>query len=277
MKIEKIVILTLDSVISGAALYKIVEAFPGRVVLICSSQRYGGKYGSFLQQFFRNLSRSGYTFVEYLSFIFIYYYFVLLLADVFNKITGRKKKIFSVKQLGKKFKIPIIKAREINSPEIIRKLDEVKPDLIVSAYFDQVIKKDIINIPSQAIINIHAALLPYCRGPFPIICSIDEVRKCGVTIHYLTERLDEGPIIKQAEVFMKKGEDVLSLEKRVFSKGVDLVIEIIQAMEKSKPIGTKQEVMKGNYYSFPTRKSISSMKEREIKLFSLKNFISFFI
>lgn len=274
--IHKIIIFTLDSLYSGVALHELVKTFPERVVLICVSKRYGKKYGTFWQQLKRNWKRSGFTFVEYLSFHFVYYYFMVYLGAFINKILGREQKVYSVKQLSKKYGIPILKTNNPNDPEIVSYFKKIDPDLIVSAYFDHVIRKPVIDLPKFGVINVHTALLPDYRGPFPPLWPILRKEKViGVTIHYInSERLDAGPILAEKKCFVEKNESVLGVDCRLMKEGINLIKDIVVKIENGTATSIPQEERgSGKYYSYPTKDDLKNM---HIPLFTLKDFFSQF-
>lgn len=278
-KVNRIVIFTLDSLYSGVALHEFVKAFDGKVVLICQSQRFGGKYGTFLQQFFKNLKRSGFSFVMYSSLHLIYYYPALFITDLINLTLRKEKKVYSVKQLSKKFNIPVIKTKDPNDPLVIKAIRNAKPDIILSAYFDHVIRKPIIEIPRLGIINIHTAELPKYRGPLPPLWPmLFGEPQLGVTIHVVSnEQLDVGPIILKKYFKRIPGESVLGADCRLFREGVHMAIEVINEIGDNKVITYNQNGEDGSYYSFPSKSDIQRLGRIKINLYSIKDFLSQFI
>ena len=118
-----------------------------------------------------------------------------------------------------------------------RRRDELRPhgiDLIVLARYMQVLSLDFIRqYPPHHIINIHHSFLPAFVGGKPHQQAFDRgVKLIGATSHYVTEVLDDGPIIEQdvvrishrdtTEDLIQKGRD---LEKVVLSRAVRWHIE----------------------------------------------------
>jgi methionyl-tRNA formyltransferase/L-amino acid N-acyltransferase YncA len=82
--------------------------------------------------------------------------------------------------------------------EMVRRL---QPDLIWVNSYSMIIHEDVLALPRLGGINIHSALLPRNRGCNPIQWAIlNEDYITGVTIHEMTSRLDQGPIIDQCAV-----------------------------------------------------------------------------
>lgn len=80
-------------------------------------------------------------------------------------------------------------------------LNSIKPDLVISYNYIYMISKECIEAVSGNIINMHISLLPWNRGFSPNIWSFIDNTPKGVTIHMLSEGLDEGDILFQEEAF----------------------------------------------------------------------------
>jgi formyltetrahydrofolate deformylase len=111
--------------------------------------------------------------------------------------------------------------------------DEYNVDLIVLARYMQILSPDFVSRYPQRIINIHHSFLPAFIGARPYHRAFERgVKLIGATGHYVTEVLDEGPIIEQGierishrdqvEDLIQKGRD---LERVVLSKAVRWHIE----------------------------------------------------
>jgi formyltetrahydrofolate deformylase len=112
-------------------------------------------------------------------------------------------------------------------------LNDEKIDLIVLARYHQVLTGDFVHAFRNRIINIHHSFLPAFAGKNPYLQAYEKgVKIIGATSHYVTEKLDEGPIIEQDTVrishrdslddLVRKGED---LEKAVLSRAVRLALQ----------------------------------------------------
>ncbi len=145
-----------------------------------------------------------------------------------DKPVGRKQIITPppVKVMAEKYKIPVSQPERIMNYELgIRNL---KPDLIIVAAYNQIIPKEILEIPKYGCLNIHPSLLPKWRGPSPIqyaILSGDE--KTGVTIILMDEKTDHGLILVQKSVKIEEKETAKNLHDKLANLGADLILEII--------------------------------------------------
>jgi formyltetrahydrofolate deformylase len=112
-------------------------------------------------------------------------------------------------------------------------IDAHKPDFMVLARYMQILSNDFVSRYPQRIINIHHSFLPAFVGARPYHQAFERgVKLIGATSHYVTEVLDDGPIIEQdvvrvshrdtVEDLIRKGRD---LEKIVLSRAVRSHVE----------------------------------------------------
>jgi methionyl-tRNA formyltransferase len=118
---------------------------------------------------------------------------------------GRSMQSPPVKLLANKLEIPVIQPEKLSDPDAMRKLTEWAPELIVVAAFGQLLRKEVLDMPRLGCLNVHASLLPRWRGASPIQAAIlygDS--STGVTIMKMNVGLDNGPILKLREFFIKE-------------------------------------------------------------------------
>jgi len=127
------------------------------------------------------------------------------------------------------FLVPVEKNnKQASEQQLLGLLDRHKIDFIVLARYMQVLSNDFVNAYPRRIINIHHSFLPAFVGAKPYHQAFTRgVKLIGATSHYVTETLDEGPIIEQdvarvshrdsVEDLIQKGRD---LEKVVLWRAV---------------------------------------------------------
>jgi len=99
---------------------------------------------------------------------------------------------------------------------ILEKLLELQIEYLVLAGFMRLIGPTLLAPYPERIINIHPSLLPLFPGKDAIGQALAaEVTETGVTIHYVDEGMDTGPIIAQERISVNPGEDRRSLEDRI--------------------------------------------------------------
>jgi len=98
----------------------------------------------------------------------------------------------------------------------------------VVAAFGQILRQDVLDLPPNGCINVHASLLPRWRGAAPINAAILRGdKKTGITITKMDKGLDTGPILSQRSVRIKPGETAGSLFDRLSKLGADLLLDTL--------------------------------------------------
>ena len=108
------------------------------------------------------------------------------------------------------------KSRSCFDSELIKVLDDLNPDLIVLAGFMRILTEKLTSKFFGKIVNIHPSLLPKYPGlntHQEVIDNKDKIH--GVSIHYVSSKLDCGPLIAQGEIKTKAYENINHLIKRI--------------------------------------------------------------
>ena len=112
---------------------------------------------------------------------------------------------------------------------LLAKLKELKTDLVVLARYMQILSPEVVRAFESRIINIHPSLLPHFPGASPYKQAYESgCRVTGCTAHFVTEQLDQGPIILQDVFHINVGKDSaedvrqrgLALEAEILTKAV---------------------------------------------------------
>lgn len=124
-------------------------------------------------------------------------------------------------------------SREAHEAELLKVIDQLKPEYLVLAKYMRVLTPDFVNCFPARILNIHHSFLPAFAGAKPYQQAFDRgVKVIGASAHFVTEKLDEGPIIVQqvipvdhthtAHDLSQAGRDV---EQMVLARAMKLVFE----------------------------------------------------
>jgi len=108
-------------------------------------------------------------------------------------------------------------------------IDKYTPDLLILAGFMRILTKDFVKRFNNRILNIHPSLLPKHKGLNThqrVLAAGDRVH--GATVHFVTDELDTGPIIMQAEVPVLENDDTATLAARVLKQEHILYSRAIQ-------------------------------------------------
>ncbi|MBC7247691.1 MAG: phosphoribosylglycinamide formyltransferase [Actinobacteria bacterium] len=113
--------------------------------------------------------------------------------------------------------------------ELVRILRENGVDLVVLAGYMRLVSPEFVEAFRNRIMNIHPALLPSFPGTSGVADALAYgVKVSGVTVHFVDEGLDTGPIILQEAVPVLPGDDVASLHERIHGVEYRLYPEAIR-------------------------------------------------
>jgi methionyl-tRNA formyltransferase len=155
----------------------------------------------------------------------------------------------STRQIGKGMKqialsrnVAVFQPESINTPEGIAGLKAMQPDLLVVAAYGQILSKDVLSVPPQGGINVHASLLPKYRGAAPIAWAIYHGEKqTGVTIIRMSVQLDAGDMLLQEAVDIGPDETAGELESRLAPVGARLAMQAVEQLVNGTANGVKQD------------------------------------
>lgn len=116
-------------------------------------------------------------------------------------------------------------AKPAHMAALLKRLRELKPDVIVLARYMQILSPEIVAAFPSRIINIHPSLLPFFPGAAPYRQAYESgARVTGCTAHFVTEQLDQGPIILQDVFHINVGVDTA---EQVRERGLELEADIL--------------------------------------------------
>ncbi|ODG91208.1 MULTISPECIES: methionyl-tRNA formyltransferase [Bacillaceae] len=167
-----------------------------------------------------------------------------------DRPVGRKRVLTPppVKVEALKHNIPVLQPEKIRLPEETEKVLALKPDLIVTAAFGQILPTDILEAPKFGCINVHASLLPELRGGAPIHYSIIQGKsETGVTIMYMVEKLDAGDMLAKVVVPIEEKDHVGTLHDKLSIAGANLLSETIPPLLKGEMNAVKQDESKVSF------------------------------
>lgn len=143
-----------------------------------------------------------------------------------DRPVGRKKVMTPppVKEQALIHGIEVLQPEKLKGSAEWERLQEINPDLIVTAAFGQLLPQEVLDLPRLGAINVHASLLPRYRGGAPIHQAvIDGEPTTGVTIMYMEKKLDAGDIISQVEIPIEDTDTTGTLFDKLSAAGTELL------------------------------------------------------
>ena len=115
--------------------------------------------------------------------------------------------------------------------EIVKRLQERDVEWIALAGYMRLIGDTLLQAYPERIVNIHPSLLPSFPGKDAIGQAFDAgVKVTGVTIHYVDEGMDTGPIIAQRAVVIKESDSKEELQKRIQETEHELYPQVLNSI-----------------------------------------------
>lgn len=152
---------------------------------------------------------------------------------------GRRLEPSPVKACALELGIPVLETRRID-PEVLVKLGETDPDLIVVAAYGCILPEEVLTLAPFGCVNVHASLLPRWRGAAPIQRAVLEGDAyAGVSIMQLVQEVDAGAYCRQAstEVGTK---DCASLMAELAELGAQELVAALPAIEDGSIVWVEQ-------------------------------------
>jgi len=145
-----------------------------------------------------------------------------------DKPVGRAQTLTAppVKLAALRLGIPVV--QPTNHHELAEILRSINPDIGLVAAYGRILKPEVLAIPENGFLNVHASLLPKYRGASPIQSAIlQRETETGVTIMEIDEGLDTGRIISWAPTQISPDETTPTLTEKLAELGGTLLIETI--------------------------------------------------
>ena len=146
---------------------------------------------------------------------------------------GLKKVTSPIKQLAQKLNYTIHQPADLIDPAFLTIMNKIKADVfIVVAY--RILPEEIISIPKEGTINLHASLLPKYRGAAPIQRAIlNGENETGVTTFFIQKRVDTGNILLQEQYKLNSTITTGEAYHDLSILGSDLVIKTLKLLDNN--------------------------------------------
>lgn len=161
---------------------------------------------------------------------------------------GQKVHFSAVKSKAKELNIDVLQSENVNNDEFMQKLKNIKADFIVVVAFGQKLSPELLDLPEYGCINLHASLLPEYRGSSPIHRAIIDGKKItGNTTMYMDQGWDDGDIIYQQQVEIKRNETVGQLHDKLAQKGAELLVKSLKDIKAGEAPRIPQDDSKATF------------------------------
>ncbi len=229
------------------------------VAVVIAGGRGAGSHPKTLKQKLENiyilwLIMEPYGFIRNL-FIGIWQGFIKLLGPLGLFLDKR-----SIQGGARKYNIPVIMCRDLNSPEFVRKLRQFSPDVVINQT-ELLLKEELLAVPKMGIVNRHASLLPHFRGRLGSWWShAAELPEYAVTIHFVDKEIDSGPIIIQKKYAINPRLSYSKVLDIFFNDAPKLMLEALAKIEKPDFTPLPNNYQGTKTYLFPTLQEVKAYR-----------------
>ncbi len=141
---------------------------------------------------------------------------------------GRQLRPSPVEVLAAELNLPHLGTPSVKNPEVLDLVRAARPDLLVVAAFGGFLPENLLTLCPHPPLNIHPSLLPRHRGPAPVNWSlIQGDREVGVSIIFLEEEMDAGPILRQRAFPVEGPDSAGNWERRLAEAGAGELLAAI--------------------------------------------------
>jgi len=155
----------------------------------------------------------------------------------------------SVAELASIYRIPVITPDNPNSPEVVEQIRALQPDFFFSFYYREMLKRELLAIPKRGALNMHGSLLPQYRGRVPVNWAIIKGEtETGSTLHYMTEKPDNGDIVAQQAIPILPNDLALEVFQKVTVAAEMALNDCLPDLLAGKAKAQKQDLSKGAYF-----------------------------
>lgn len=158
----------------------------------------------------------------------------LLVISPPDKAAGRNLRLqpCPVADYARRVGLDLFQPPDVNAPDSLSRIREFAPDLLITASYGGMIRRELRNLPRCGAVNLHPSLLPKYRGATPIQSALlngDTIT--GVSIFRLNARMDAGPILMQHQALIIKTDDFGSLHNRLANLSALMLQNLMPQLE----------------------------------------------
>ena len=168
---------------------------------------------------------------------------------VFCPLDAPGGKFDPVKQRALQLGIPVHQHKTMKTPEVLEKFVSLNADLAILAFVTQIVPPPVFNAPRLGSICFHPSLLPKYRGRSAINWAlINGETKTGVSLFWVDEGIDTGPLLLQKEVAVDPDDTTGTLYfNKLFPVGVEAIGEAVDLIKAGNPPRIIQDESQANY------------------------------
>lgn len=188
---------------------------------------------------------------------------------------GAEGELATFDGLARRFGVPFKVLSDINGPDGEALVRDFAPDLILSARFSLIFKRNVFNLPRFGTYNVHPGALPRYAGLFaPFRCLVEGTDRIGCTLHKVDDGIDTGPVVGIGWLPVDPARSLLWHVLNTYRPGLDLFFDMLAALRAGRmPEPWVQDRSQREYGSLPDAESFATFRARGYRLYDPKEFI----
>ena len=148
----------------------------------------------------------------------------------------------AIKVVAQENGIPVFQPEKIRAQDSLEALRALNADLMVVMAYGQILPQALIEMPSKAIINLHASLLPKYRGASCIQAAIaNGDSETGWSVMHVVKALDAGDIIEVLKTSIEAHDTGESVHDRLAEMGPEILLKVLSQFEKDETTRIPQD------------------------------------
>lgn len=168
-------------------------------------------------------------------------------------------RFYSVATVCRHYNVPQKAIEKVNSSDFVDYLEDLDVDVVVSLASNQVFKRRLLDVPGKACLNVHSSLLPKYRGVMALFWAmLNGEKEAGVSVHFMNEKIDDGDILCQKRVPIRKEDSFHTLTCRIIEEGATALNESIKMIKENKLVPIRNDNSLASYYSHPTKEDVKN-------------------
>ncbi|CDH25896.1 bifunctional UDP-4-amino-4-deoxy-L-arabinose formyltransferase/UDP-glucuronic acid oxidase ArnA [Xenorhabdus bovienii] len=155
----------------------------------------------------------------------------------------------SVARIGADLGLPVFAPENVNHPLWVERIREMKPDVIFSFYYRNMLSQDILSLAEKGAFNLHGSLLPKYRGRAPVNWAVlNGETETGVTLHKMVIKPDAGNIVAQQAVLIGETDTSLDVHGKIREAAAELLDSILPQIKSSHYLSIPQDENQATYF-----------------------------
>ncbi|AOM40326.1 bifunctional UDP-4-amino-4-deoxy-L-arabinose formyltransferase/UDP-glucuronic acid oxidase ArnA [Xenorhabdus hominickii] len=155
----------------------------------------------------------------------------------------------SVARVGADLGLSVFAPENVNHPLWVERISEMKPDVIFSFYYRNMLSQEILSLAEKGAFNLHGSLLPKYRGRAPVNWAVlNGETETGVTLHKMLTKPDAGDIVAQQVVQIGETDTSLDIHGKVREAAVELLDNILPQIKQNDYPSISQDESQATYF-----------------------------